>query len=466
MASDVQHQRARLLHAHLKVAAGDYPHWNESDIYDMIKEGVSDEHIEAEWNYALSVYQDFKGEAAEVLSRLRRLSVDRFHIGENLIAIWMKEGVPERTMALQYLLTTLAPTAEDPKACLAELEVQMGPCPSTTEEYILSCIHKGTSGVELTGEYARRVYEAQLAEQADFADPMSDEDLWLELHFGLLYATTNLPSAPIVLRHPQRSLDQYNMYFHDRSGIDMSLFNAKTNRLAVKTAMNLHWRVNLLIKEGDHPKALRTTITAEHLEAYRKIRDKVIDDEINLYVESHGALWQFLLNLAAELHPDLPSSQDPERDPTQSTDVVKPATVSRPRWTDVERHALWRCINRWCNKNGVDQFELHKFKKAKCTEFAEEIKADCAEKGEVSNRSPTSVYNQIKDAHRKDDPTVPNWRITDLFNRAEEMRAIIARGDHVSKEERRPKAAIKVPGDDESDDGLEGSETNEDEGGL
>ncbi|KAI4624708.1 hypothetical protein J4E83_004384 [Alternaria metachromatica] len=462
MASEDHYKHAILLYARLKAEAGDYPHWNGLHIYDMIKEGVSDEHIEAEWKYALSVHQDFKSEAAEVLSRLRRLSVDRSHISEYLIALWMNEGVPERTMALQYLLTTLAPTTEDPKACLTELEDQMGPCPSMTEEYILSCIHKGTPGVELTGEYARRVYEAQLAEQVDFADPMSDEDLWFELHFGLLYATTKLPSAPIVLRHPERSLDQYNMYFNDSSGIDMSLFNAKTDRLAVKTAMNLHWRVNLFIREGDHPKALRTTITAEHLEAYRKIRDNVIDDESNLDVESHGALWQFLMDLAAELHPDPPSPQDPERGPMPSTHVAKPTTGSRPRWTTAERSALWRCINRWCNKNGVDQFELHKFKKAKCIEFAEEIKADCAEKGEVSNRSPTSVYNQIKDAHRKDDPTVPNWRITDLFNRAEEMREIIARGDHVSKKERRPKAAIKVPGDDESEDGLEGSDTDED----
>ena len=145
-----------------------------------------------------------------------------------------------------------------------------------------------------------------------------------------------------------------------------------------------------------------------------------------------------------------------------STDVAQPTRPSRRRWNAVERRALWRCINRWCNENGVDQFALPKFKRAKCTEFAEEIKEDCAARGEVSNRSATRVYNQIKDTLRKDDPTVPNKRILDLFERAEEMRVIIARGGHVSKEERRPKAAIKVPGDDESDDGLEGPATDED----
>ena len=116
MASENQHERARLLYAHLKAEAGDYPHWNESDIYDMIKESVSDEHIEAEWSGTVLMYQDSSGGAADVFSRLSRFGVARHGVDQISVAEWMEEGMSERTIALQYLLHTLEPTSEDTKA--------------------------------------------------------------------------------------------------------------------------------------------------------------------------------------------------------------------------------------------------------------------------------------------------------------------------------------------------------------
>ena len=152
MASEDQHQRAKLLYARLKVEAGNYPHWNESHIYDMIKEGVSDEHIKAEWSGTVLMYQDSSGGAADVFSRLSRFGVTRHGIDQNSVAEWMEDGMSERTIALQYLIHTLEPTTEDTKACLAELQRQMGPCPSMTEEYILGCMKDRTLGKDLAME--------------------------------------------------------------------------------------------------------------------------------------------------------------------------------------------------------------------------------------------------------------------------------------------------------------------------
>jgi len=364
-------------------------------------------------------------------------------------------------MALEYLRSTPRPSIEDAKACLAELARQMGPCPLVKQEHVLEWLVKGATGADLGAGYSR-----SLAEVADLPDSRPDEDLWIELHFGLLYAATNLPSAPIVLRSPQRSLDQYNVYFSDVSDIDFPAFNAKTGRLASATIMRLDRRLNPFIKGGGHPKALRTTVTPEHLNAYRVIRNEVIGHESNLDVANHSELWQFLMDLAAKLHPDLALPQNPDSEPVQSTNLEGPPIRSHGRWYTVERHALWRCINRWCKEHGVDAFTRAKFNQAKCAEFAEEIKVDCAGQGRASDRSWKSVQGQIKDALRKNNPAVPNKRITDLADRAEKLRAKIKRGDPVSEQERKPEAAIEIPRYDESDDGLEGSGTGDDEGGL
>jgi len=447
MASENQHERARLLYAHLKAEAGDYPHWNESDIHDMIKEGVSDEHIEAEWSGTVLMYQDSSGGAVDVFSRLSRFGVTRHGVDQISVAEWMEEGMSERTIALQYLLHTLEPTSEDTKACLAELDRQMGPCPSMTEEYILRCMKDRTLGENLAMEYSKRRQEAQLADQTDVPEPMSDEDLWFELHYGLLYATTKLPSEPVVFRHPRRSVHQYNMYFDDGSGIDDGLFNAKTSRLARDTVTRLYCRLDPFIKAGGHPMALRTTVTSDHLAAYRKIRKELIGDESNTDVESHSERLQFLMDLAAKLHPDLASP------PMQSTDVVAPEKApTKIPWTEMERHALWRTINRWCKDNGVDRFESGNIGIVTCQTFADDIKADCADRGVESVRSAESVQSQVKDAMRRN-KTVANKPITELALRAKAMKKKLNdKGvDSVPKSERFPKAAIVIPGDDESD---------------
>ncbi|KAI4698705.1 hypothetical protein J4E81_005316 [Alternaria sp. BMP 2799] len=447
MASEDHYKHAILLCARLKAEAGDYPHWNGLHIYDMIKEGVSDEHIKAEWSGNVLMYRDSSGGAADVFSRLSRFGVTRHGIDQTSVAEWMEDGMSERTIALQYLLHSLEPTTEDTKACLAELERQMGPCPSMTEEYILKCMKDRTLGEDLADEYAKRRQEAQLADQTDIPGPMSDEDLWFELHFGLLYATTKLPSAPVVLRHPRRSLHQYNMYFNDGPDIDDGLFNAKTSRLAGDTVTRLFGRLDPFIKKGGHPIAFRTTVTSDHLAAYRKIRKEIIGDESNTDVESHGERLQFLMGLAAKLHPDLASP------PMQPTDVAAPElTPYNPPWTEMERHALWRAINRWCKDNGVDQFESGNIGISTCQTFADEIKADCTTRGTESERSVESVQSQVKDAMRRA-KTVANKPITELALRAKAMKKKLnEKGvDSVSKSERFPKAAIDIPGDDESD---------------
>lgn len=78
--------RAGTYHFLLKDKFGDYPHWGESDIYDMAQAGVSNDHIAAEWSCALDVYQDSIGGAAGVLSRLRKLDVHRPDINEHTVA--------------------------------------------------------------------------------------------------------------------------------------------------------------------------------------------------------------------------------------------------------------------------------------------------------------------------------------------------------------------------------------------
>ncbi|KAI4617175.1 uncharacterized protein J4E87_008415 [Alternaria ethzedia] len=447
MASEDHYKHARLLYARLKAEAGDYPHWNGLHIYDMIKEGVSDEHIKAEWSGTVLMYQDSSGGAADVFSRLSRFGVTRHGIDQNFVAEWMEDGMSERTIALQYLLSPLEPTIEDVKACLAELQRQMGPCPSMTEEYIRRCMEDRTLGEDLAMEYAKRRQEAQLADQTDVPRPMSDEDLWFELHYGLLYATTKLPSEPVVLRHPRHSVHQYKIHFNDGPGIDDGLFNAKTRRLARDTVMRLDWRLDPFIKAGGHPIALRTTVTSDHLAAYRKIRKVIIGDESNTDVESHSVRLQFLMDLAAKLHPNLASP------PMQSTDVVAPVEAfSKSLWTEMERHALWRAINRWCKDNGVDQFESGNIGIVTCQTFADDIKADCAIRGRGSERSAESVQSQVKDAMRRA-KTVANKPITELALRAKAMKKkLIDKGvDSVPKSERFPKAAIDIPGDNESD---------------
>jgi len=144
----------------------------------------------------------------------------------------------------------------------------------------------------------------------------------------------------------------------------------------------------------------------------------------------------------------------PKFEPVQSTDPAELPIVPHEGWHTVERYALWRCINKWCKENGLDAFALLKFDQTKCSQFAEDIKVDCAARGKVSDRSTHSVYNQIKNALRSLKPTVLNKPITESVDRAEKLKAKIESGDYVSVDERYPEAAIKISGDDKSDAGL------------
>ncbi|KAI4938582.1 hypothetical protein J4E85_001023 [Alternaria conjuncta] len=146
--------------------------------------------------------------------------------------------------------------------------------------------------------------------------------------------------------------------------------------------------------------------------------------------------------------------EEPEPEPLQSTDLAEPPVVPHKKWCNVERYALWRCINKWCKEHGVDAFTQAKFNLATCSNFADQIKTDCGAQGKESDRSAESVRAQFRGALRPLDPTEPNKPITELADRAEKLRAKIESGDYVSVDERYPEAAINIPGDDKSDAGL------------
>ncbi|KAG9184936.1 hypothetical protein G6011_11766 [Alternaria panax] len=469
MASDDQQQRASRLYTELKIS-GDYPPWGEADIAEMLEQGVDDEHIKAEWVNLDRVYHDLKGGADGVLSRLLKMGVYRPDVNEHTVAEWIKNGLTEDLIRLEYLRSIPKPSMNIAVLFLVELERQTRselPIPMLKEQ-ILARLKSGSTGKDIALEYAAWQYDAQLLSETgglqqgtneDFEEELTippgslsdtegpnhilDEDLWVELHYGLLYATTHLPLEPVVLRNMHRSQDQYNAYFAPAPGIDPGDFNAKTIRLVVATVIKLDQRLDQRIKDGGHPKALNTMFISEDLATYRSIRAKLDSDTNNLDVETHHELWQFLTRLTAELHPNLAKPQDQASMVVQHIKTTKKSLHGSKKWTDAERHALWRCINTWCNENGVDSFSMDNINTDTWRIFADGINAVCTDRRGAPERTAETVQGQVRDAIRRG-ISVGNKPIFDLGVRAKQMVEDIKNGKAIAGSIRYPDEAIPM----------------------
>ena len=97
----------------------------------------------------------------------------------------------------------------DAAKCLAELGCIMGPCETMTTGDIMTKLNDALTGEQICCDYK----VCQLEEQAnqagnllhhvhgDSGADLDDEDLWIELQYGLLYAATHLPSEPFVVQN-------------------------------------------------------------------------------------------------------------------------------------------------------------------------------------------------------------------------------------------------------------------------
>ncbi|CAN9317068.1 unnamed protein product [Alternaria alternata] len=417
MASDDQGKHARDLHADLIGSFGDYPPWSESDIAEMLQQGVDPDHIETEWAHVT-------------------------------VAGWITNGLSEEMIRLEYIRSVPEPNIDDAAMILEQLSFQTRsnlPLPLSKED-ILVMLTNGYSGERIAQEYAAGQYNTNLFSLTeDFEQDDGDEleRSWIELHYGLLYATTQLPSMPVVLRNMHRSQDQYNTYFAPAPGIDPIVFSACTVRLATTTVMKLDKILNQRIKEGGHPKALNTMFTSDDLTAFRAIRWSIKGDDVD--VENHSQVWQFLMGLAAKLHPHLAESQEEASVTVQPTKTAKRRKFDLKKWTDAERHALWRCINAWCKKHGVDKFEAKNLDTDTLQNFANSINAMRASRDEGSDRTPETVQGQVRDAIRRD-VSVANRPIFDLGERAKKMAEDIRNNRVIPDSVRYPDEAIDMSG--------------------
>ncbi|CAN9237826.1 unnamed protein product [Alternaria alternata] len=276
-----------------------------------------------------------------------------------------------------------------------------------TPEDILFYMKTGWTGEQIATEYVALQHTKYLSDQGVHLRQGVNEELedsWIELHYGLLYATTHLPSEPVVLRNMHRSQDQYNTYFASAPAVDPLFFNAKTARLMTATVVKLDKRLNQRIKQGGHPKALNTMFTGT-------------DD---LDVENDSQIWQFLMDLAARLHPHLAEPQEQASMTVQPTRTAKKSRFDLKKWTDAERHALWRCINAWCKTHGVDKFEAKNLDTDTLQNFANSINAVRAGRDEGLDRTPETVQGQVRDAIRRD-VSLANRPIFNLGERAKKM---------------------------------------------
>ncbi|KAJ4318986.1 hypothetical protein N0V94_004123 [Neodidymelliopsis sp. IMI 364377] len=111
------------------------------------------------------------------------------------------------------------------------------------------------------------------------------------------------------------------------------------------------------------------------------------------------------------------------------------------RWTQYERHALYRSINTWCKTNGVHKFpgnrtDLHK-------QALKDINLECHSDNNGLLRELESVRTQITNS--------VNGRIkgsslmNDLAKRAEQMRKDVYYGKSIHRADVYPDRAIEVP---------------------
>ncbi|KAI4944080.1 hypothetical protein J4E91_008935 [Alternaria rosae] len=141
-------------------------------------------------------------------------------------------------------------------------------------------------------------------------------------------------------------------------------------------------------------------------------------------------------------HPKVPTPTTKQDGKRAKQNAKKKANKKAKTWLPVERHALWRSINAWCHEHGIDAFDHENIELQTWDGFTEEINAECAQKGQVKERTGDHVRSQVRDAVRRG-----NFPISDLVKRAKEMREEIKKGKTktFSRNERYPENAIEIP---------------------
>jgi hypothetical protein len=121
--------------------------------------------------------------------------------------------------------------------------------------------------------------------------------------------------------------------------------------------------------------------------------------------------------------------------------------VTKVTWTDEERQALYKSINKWCRKKGVDNFSLEKGK-LDLRQLADDINADCSalhqQKG--YSRSHDMVRSQIRHAIESTSKNFEGNPIRILANRAQEMKQSVDKGVEFPCKEQFPDEAIPLKG--------------------
>jgi uncharacterized protein (DUF433 family) len=451
MASVDQCERAINLYTELR-GSGKYPPWKEVDIAEMLAQGVDDQHIKTEWAHVVKVYHDLRGDVGSILWRIT--SGGRFvnpNVSVQTVEEWIANGLSEDMINLEYIRSVPEPDMYTAEAFLNDLEWETRssmPEPFTPED-ILFYMKTGWTGEQIATEYVALQQTKYLSDQAVHLRQGVNEELedsWIELHYGLLYATTHLPSEPVVLRNMHRSQDQYNTYFASAPAVDPLLFNAKTARLMTATVVKLDKRLNQRIKQGGHPKALNTMFTSDDLTAYRKIRANTESGTDDLDVENDSQIWQFLMDLAARLHPHLAEPQEQASLTVQPTNTAKKSRFDLKKWADAERHALWRCINAWCKEHGIDKFEAKNLDTDTLQNFADSINAVRAGQDEDGlDRTAETVQGQVRDAIRGD-VSLANRPIFNLGERAKKTAEDIRNNRVIPDSVRYPDEAIDMSG--------------------
>jgi hypothetical protein len=147
-----------------------------------------------------------------------------------------------------------------------------------------------------------------------------DEDLWIELYYGILLAVSSLPSKPVVLQNFVQAHEQFSKFFPS-SNINLSLFRSLCYNKATMMMMRLGGQLFPRIQQGGYPKALVEPISVKHLDMYRTVREQIGYDVDKIDPEKHADLWRLLSRLADELVQILDADAELDDD-TQAKDAV------------------------------------------------------------------------------------------------------------------------------------------------
>jgi len=152
------------------------------------------------------------------------------------------------------------------------------------------------------------------------------------------------------------------------------------------------------------------------------------------------------MDLAARLHPHLAEPQEQASMTVQPTKIAKKSRFDLKKWTDAERHALWRCINAWCKEHGIDRFEAKNLDTDTLQNFANSINAVRAGQDEDGlDRTAETVQGQVRDAIRRD-VSLANRPIFNLGERAKKMAVDIRNNRVIPDSVRYPDEAIDMSG--------------------